>query len=419
MERILNLPDEVVRLILTTMGAKPIRRLSHRFLAPKVYIGNESLPRAITGLVPYLPSKRAFIVVDKSTKPLAERFVIPVLQQFGFTISINDKAIPEPPIPHLDEVRKDVNDFNPDCIIAVGGGSVIDTAKATLLRYERPDIEISKALYILGIRKKVRGFVAIPTTAGTGSEATPSAVLTDTSVTPPKKVTIGALELLPDIAVLIPDIIKGMPKILTIGTGLDAIAHAFDAFMSRQWANPYVDALALQAFKLMFRYLPIAVNDPTNTEARLNTLIGANIAGIAFSNSGAALTHALGHSLGSVFHVHHGMAVGIPIPYVLLFNAKVTDAYVELARNLGIEASSNEEYLHKLYDYIINFYKGIGAPTSYKELGINKDEFESKLDILVEYAMNDATFIFNVRQPNPNEVKRMFRCVYDGKKVDW
>ena len=407
------------RLLFTVAGAKPLRRLQSTFLGPRIFMGSLALAGALGAIAPMMRKKRAFILTDKPIRKLAESLV-PIFQNYGFEVEICDKAEPEPPLDVVDDIANDMTRFEPDLIVAVGGGSAIDAAKAAWIKYEKPEINIGQTfpLQPIGLRSKAF-LMAIPTTAGTGSEATWAIVLTDTKEDPPRKIAHGHPELVPDFAVLIPELTVGMPRDLTIGTGLDVIAHAFEAVMCRQWTNAICENLAIGAIKTVVKYLPIAAEDPHNLEARYNMLVAATMAGLAFSNSGSALTHSLGHALGKVYNVHHGLAVGIFVPYILGYVSKVTNCYVEVAKALDIRAESDEEYLQKLLNFIIEFYKKLGVSIALKDLGIDRKDFEEKLDVLVKYAYEDPTIVFTVRPTNEAEIRRIFEYAYDGKLVDW
>jgi len=408
-----------IRLLYTIFGSRAMRRLFTTFFCPRIFIGLPAFGQLLGALAPVRPKKRAFIVTDKPIRRIAENLV-PMFQQFGFTVEICDKAEPEPPIPVVDKIAEDMRKFEPDLIVAVGGGSAMDAAKAAWVRYEKPDLDIGSITVLapIGVREKAL-LMAIPTTAGTGSEATFAFVLTDTSKTPPRKVATGHTELVPDFAVLLPELTAGMPRELTIGTGLDVLAHAFEAFTNRQWANDLTDALAVKAMKMVLRYLPIVAEDLGNMEARYHMQLAATMAGLAFSNGGAALTHSLGHALGKIFGVHHGKSVGIFIPYVLKYASRVTDAYVELAQEIGIEAKSKEEYEDKLMNMFTDFLKGLGVSIALKDLGISRSDFEKELDNLAKYAWEDPTVVFSVRPTSLGELRRIFEYAYEGKTIDW
>lgn len=408
-----------LRLQFTIAGGKPLRRLISTFLCPKIFIGSAAFFQAVNAISAYCPAKRAFILTDKPIRKLAETLV-PVLQNLGFTVEVCDKAEPEPPIPTVEEIAGLMEKFAPDLIIAVGGGSAIDAAKAAWIRYERPDVDLAKVqpLEPLGLRAKAF-FIAVPTTAGTGSECTFATVLTDTSVSPPRKIATGHPEIVPDMAVLMPELTVGMPPKLTAGTGLDVIAHAFEAFMNRQWANDLTDGLALRALKVAMKYLPIAYKMPENVEARYRMLVSATMAGLAFSNAGAALTHSFGHSLGKVYGIHHGVSVGVFVPYILQYYSKITDDYVEIGKTLDLEFKTKEECLDKLVEAFKDILRKVDVGTTIKELGIDKKDFEAKMPSLVKYAYEDPTVIFSVRPIGKPEFEKIFTYAYEGKNIDW
>ncbi|MHA1607826.1 MAG: iron-containing alcohol dehydrogenase [Candidatus Freyarchaeota archaeon] len=408
-----------MRLLYTVAGARPMRRLMGYFFCPKIYIGSQGFTQALSLLNALLEKKRVFIVTDKAIRKLAES-IVPYFQQFMMTVEICDKAVPEPPIPVVEEIAEDMRKFEPDLIVAVGGGSAMDSAKSAWIRYEHPELDLAlvNALAPIGLRKKAF-LMAIPTTAGTGSETTSAYVLTDVDQTPPRKVANQHPEVVPDFAILLPELTVGMPPELTVGTGLDVLAHAVDAYLNRQWANDLTDALAVKAIQLVLKFLPVVYRSPRNLEARGRMQLAATIAGLAFGNSGTSITHALGHSLGKIFGIHHGKAVGMFVPYSLRFEAKVTDAYVELAKYLDITASTKEEYLDKLTRLFKDFITGLGVPVALKDLGISREEYEAKKEVLVRYAFEDPTTIFSLRPVSVKDYEKLFDYAYEGKDVDW
>ncbi len=413
------------RMMYTLLGAKPMRSLVGYFLCPRILIGKFGLVLALSIVSTMLNKKRVFIITDKAIRRLAES-LLPYFEMFQMTVEICDKAVPEPPIPLVREVAEEMRKFEPDLIVAVGGGSAMDTAKAAWILYERPDVDFSmvEALTPLGLRKKAY-LAAIPTTAGTGSEATQAFVLTDVDQTPPRKLAAQHPECVPEFAILLPELTVGMPPDLTVGTGLDALAHAVDAYINRHWASDLTDPLALKAIELIIKYLPVVYKQPRNLDARGKMSVAATMAGLAFGNAGTAITHALGHSLGKVFGIHHGKSVGIFIPYSLRFEAKVTDGYVGLAKwlnfslNLDVVAKRKEETLSKLNQFFKDFITGLGVPIALKDLGISREDYEAKKAALVKYAYEDPTAIFSIRPANINDFEKLFDYAYEGKDVDW
>jgi hypothetical protein len=414
----------MLKTLVSLGGSSSIRGLSTSFAAPKIIMGANALPE-VAGLVPGFPEiisircpkKRAFIVTDKYVENLANR-VRRAMERVGFSVEIWNEAVPEPPTETVKDCAEAMKKFEPDLIMAVGGGSSIDCAKAAWILYERPDIIdiiTVSPLVPLGLRKKAI-LVAIPTTSGTGSECTGICVVSDMKAM--RKIPIGSSELVPDFALLIPTFAMGMPPKLTAGTGLDALAHASDAVISRS-SNDITDALALRSIQLVFKYLPRAYQNPRDREARYRMHIAASMAGIAFSNGGVGLTHSLGHSLGKAFGIHHGVSVGIFIPYVFQYCSKVTDKYYEICKALDIKAERKEEYLAKLVERFRSLLREMDVPVTLKDLGISKEDFEKNFQTLVTYAYEDPSGFQNPRPITIGEYEKFFRYAYEGKDVDF
>jgi alcohol dehydrogenase class IV len=305
----------------------------------------------------------------------------------------------------------------------VGGGSVIDTAKAAWVLYEKPDVELHALTPFdeLGLRTKAR-LVCIPTTTGTGSEATKAIVIRDDE-TGRKFATINP-ELTPDIAILDPEFVVGLPKNLTAYTGMDALTHAVEGYVS-VWKNDFSDGCSLQAVKMIFEWLPKSVDDLTNLESREKMLIAACLAGMAFGNSQAALAHSLGHSMGSVLRTHHGMSVGMALPYTIEFNCRgkeneaAAKQYSELARMLGITGKNPETVSLKFAGAIRELMTRIGNPLSFKEAGIKKKDFNAALENMVDFAMMDTSLTMNPRNIDSEEIRKMYKYMYDGTSIDF
>jgi len=410
--------EKRMRTLLHMLGADAIHEVYGWFFCPKIFVGKLGLLAFSMMMASMCTRRRAFIVTDQYVKHLADK-VAQSLRTFGFQVQIWDRAVPEPPLETVQECAEDMKKFEPDLIIAVGGGSVIDTAKAAWVLYERPgtNLKMLNPLFPVGLRVKAR-LVACPTTSGTGSETTYAAVLTDTSQTPPRKLEIASLELVPDYAILLPEFAAGMPPKLTVGTGLDALAHAVDAYFSSM-ATEFTDAIALKAIELILKYLPRAYRNPKDMEARYKMHIAATMGGIAFSNSGTALTHSLGHAVGKAFGIHHGISVGIFIPYVIPYYAKATDRYIDLAKYLGIEAKTNEEYLKKLVDLFKDFLRSLDVSYVLKDHGISREDFEKNLDVLAKYAYEDAVTPASPRPTSVEELRKLLIYAYEGKDVDF
>jgi alcohol dehydrogenase class IV len=359
-------------------------------------------------------SKRVMIITDKGVALLTRR-VVETLEDAGFQTMVWDRVVPEPPLENVLAGARAALEFNPGLLVAVGGGSVIDASKVVWILYESPETDIRQAQnrYPLGLRKKAR-LAAVPTTAGTGSEATNIAVVSDNN----RKMFIIHNEIVPDLAVLDPSFTVGLPPKLTLYTGIDALSHATGAFLSH-WSNEYLDALSLKAISIVFRYLPRAVENGHDYEARTKMLLAANMGGLAFSNSCPGLDHAMGHSLGKIFNVHHGAAVGLFLPYTMKYVCRVSDKYVELARSLGIEAGSDSGHLDRVVEKYLEFMKSLGAPVTIPDLGITREDFEGRLDDLCTLAYADNGAMLCTRPVNPGNFRRLFTCAFTGQKVDF
>ena len=284
------------------------------FMVPEVVFGQDSLSRLAE-----LKGKSAFIVTDRNIVSLG--FVDRVkeqLSQAGIKSNVFDEIQPDPSLQTVKKGTALMRQYEPDWIVAVGGGSVMDAAKAMRVEYERPDLkaeEINPFISDLGLGAKCK-LVCIPTTSGTGAEATFAIVLTDTD--DQRKLSLINREIATDIAIVDPALAAAMPPGITSSTGMDVLTHAVEAF-SCTWKNDFSDGLCLRAIQLVFEYLPRAVKDGQDMEAREKMHNAATIAGIGFTNSLTAMAHATGHSLGAVFHVPHGRAVGLLLPYTIEF----------------------------------------------------------------------------------------------------
>lgn len=421
--------DPITRTLGFAIGSSAMRGLSSIFVSPKIIAGPRALPQFAEIVSALCQKKKAYVVTDKHVDKLAER-VASVMEKNGFLVETWNKAEPEPSLENVNECAQSMKKFEPDLIIAVGGGSVIDCSKLAWILYERPDITdltaispltitsvtpVTVELTLLGLRKKAI-LAAVPTTSGTGSDATSIAVATDAKVG--RKIPVVLNELIPDFSVLIPAFPMGMPPKLTVGTGLDALAHAFDAVMS-QWATDITDALALRSIQLVFKYLPRAYRNPRDLEARHRMHIAATMAGLAFCNGGVGLTHSLGHSLGKVFSIHHGVAVGIFIPYALQYYSKVTDKYLEICKALEIEARTKKEYLAMLVKRVRALISELDVPLTLKDLGISEEDFKENFERLVRYAYEDPSNFQNPRPITMEEYEKFCRYAYTGRDIDF
>ena len=387
------------------------------FRSPEVVFG----PGALDHLA-YLKGKRALIVTDETMVHLG--FVETVkakLAEAGVDCDVFDQVEPEP---SLETVRRGAAlmlEREPDWIVGLGGGSPLDAAKAMWILYERPDMtpEEINPFDDLGLRQKAR-MVAIPTTSGTGSETTWAVVLTDTQEQ--RKISTGAPECTPDIAIVDPVFAAHMPRRLTADTGLDALTHAIEGYTS-SWHNEFTDGLCLKAVEMILTYLPRAYADGDDMEAREKMHNAATLAGLGFINSLAAAAHALGHSLGAVFHLPHGRAVSLFLPYTIQFNARGDQPtrYADIARFLSLPAADDRISTDSLVSAIRDLQRGVRQPLSIREAvpGLTPDEFAAQLDKLVDNAEMDATIVASARDVTTDDTRRLFEYAYQGKDVDF
>ena len=330
--------------------------------------------------------------------------------------------------------------FKPDCIIALGGGSAMDAGKIMWVLYEHPEADfMDMAMRFIDIRKRVYTFpkmgekayfIAVPTSAGTGSEVTPFAVITDENTG--VKYPLADYELLPNMAIIDTDFHMSAPKGLTAASGIDAVTHALEAYAA-MLATDYTDGLAIKALQTIFEYLPRAYeNGQNDVEAREKMANAATMAGMAFANAFLGVCHSMAHKLGAFHHLPHGVANALMIEEVLRFNAAETPAkmgtfpqydhphtlarYAQIADALGLGGNSDQEKLEKLIDAINALKKKVGIKSSIQEYGIEEKDFLDRLDEMVEQAFDDQCTGANPRYPLMSEIKQMYLNAYYGGK---
>ncbi|MCP3944167.1 MAG: iron-containing alcohol dehydrogenase [Desulfobacteraceae bacterium] len=319
------------------------------------------------------------------------------------------------PDPSLETVMEGVgfmNKTNPDIIIGLGGCSAIDAAKAMWVFYEYPDTkfeDIIPPFTIKPLRKKAI-FVAIPSTSGTGTEVTCVSVITDRKKG--VKYPLVSYELTPDVAIVDGELCKSMPPHVTAHTGLDALAHDTEAYVSTL-ADCYTDPLVRQSVEMIFNALPTAYKEPENLEARQAMHDASCLAGISFTNALLGIVHAMAHQLGGMFGIPHGCANAILMPNIVRYNSQATDKYKDLAKLLGKETA--EDYALE----IENLRAAVEVPSSIGEYGIYEKDWNEKLDIITANAMDDACVGANPRIPTKEEIKKIYEYCYTGKKVDF
>lgn len=405
--------DEMLQNLFKIAGATSYRGTQTTFFCPRILMGTDALI-LFKGAAPAVaPRKKALIVTDKIVRHLGEK-VAGVLQEVGFEVKIWDEVMPEPPVENVLAGAALAREFEPGFLVAVGGGSVIDAAKCVWIGYERPDLDLRMVnpLEPLGLRKKAY-FVAVPTTSGTGSEATAAAVISDG-----QKMSVLHPELVPCFAIMDPTFHAGMPPELTAYTGMDVLAHAAGSIVSH-WSNEYSEIMGLKALELCLKYLPRAVADGGDLEARSKMMIASNMAGLAFGNAMPGMEHAAGHAFGKIFNLHHGAAVGLFTPYMLQYVSRVTEKYLRITGHLHISGANNGEKLENLVLRLEDFARSINCPVTIADTGVTRDDFEEKLELLAETAMADSVSLVSIRPMTLGNYRKFFRCAYDGSRVDF
>jgi alcohol dehydrogenase class IV len=387
------------------------------FVSPEIVFGEGALDA-----LDELEGQRALIVTDTTLVELGlVDKVKSHLDKAGVEVRVFDAVEPDPSVQTVRQGVQVALEYGPDWIIGLGGGSPMDAAKATWVLYERPDLDPAEInpFITLGLRRKAR-LITIPTTSGTGAEVTWGIVLTDTEEQ--RKMGVGNRENVADIAIVDPSLTVGMPPQLTADTGLDALTHAVEGYTCA-WRTDLTDGMCINAVRLIFEYLPRAVADGSDMEAREKMHNAATCAGLGFGNAMASMAHAMGHTLGAVFHVPHGRTVGIFLPYTIEFAAgAVPEPFAELAGVIGYSSDveeAGESAARALAERIRGLCQEIGNPVSVAELGIERAAYEAQLDKLVDDAFNDTQMITCCRSPSYDELRQLFLYAYDGEPIDF
>ncbi len=417
--------DENKEFVMRTSREAP-RSFLTNFWSPKLFLGKASVGFLSIFMVEQISEdqRRVLIIVDGALEKHANR-VQKSLEARGFACKIWKGVQPEVPIETVEDAVKLCNEFDPKILVVIGGGSAMDTAKIVFLKYEKPQLDFYNLIPInaLGLRKKIKFLVAIPTTSGTGSEATFGCMVKDTTQNPAKKINIASMELLPDIAILSTEFVKNMPAKLTAGTGIDALVHAISAYLC-SCHNTLTDLSAQNSIELILKYLPRAYKRGNDLEAREKMQLAAFLAGLAISNSGVSIEHSFGHSFGDVFPIHHGVAVGLFNSYSMQFMAKTSDRYVIIAKLFGIivENRSNIEILKELTVKYKEFLRSLDLPTCVDEIKepiISKEEYTKNLGNLTQFAWDDICTFDSLRVPTKEDVTKIFLYAYEGKDIDF
>ena len=408
----------------------------------KIYFKRGALSQALAELK---DKKRAYIITDKTMEQLGHvRAVADVLESLNIKFRVFSDVLPDPNITNVNEALAIANSWQPDLIISLGGGSAMDEGKMVWLMYENPDtsfediamrfMDIRKRIYAAGPLGKKATMVAIPTTSGTGSEVTPFTIITDEKTGTKYAITDYALT--PDVAIIDPEFVLGMPKSLTAFSGLDVLTHAIEAYTSVYSTN-FTEGQALEAMRLVFKYLEKSYTfGAKDVNAREKMHYAATIAGMAFANAFLGLCHSMAHKLGAMYHVPHGLANAMLLSYVIEFNATdkptkqglfpqykypfVKGRYAKIIdfllphNNLGDDKDAK---VQKLIDMVEELKHKLNIPRSLKEYGIQEKEFLDNLDKLSELAFDDQCTGGNARYPLISEIKELFLKAYYGEPV--
>ena len=385
---------------------------------------------------------KAFIVTDPSMVELGyvDKILYHLRKRMAYVhAEIFSEVEPDPSFTTIRKGVAAMSMFQPDVIIALGGGSAMDAAKGMWLFYEHPDADVEGLkLKFMDIRKRTYKFpklgtkckmVAIPTTSGTGSEVTSFAVISDKEKN--IKYPLADYELTPDVAIVDPDLVMTLPKKLTADTGMDVLTHAIEAYVSVM-ASDYTDGLAEKAIELVFEYLPKAYDDGSNRLAREKMHNASCIAGMAFTNAFLGVNHSIAHKLGGEFHIPHGKANAIILPYVIKYNGTAPtkmvsfpkyehyiadQRYAEIAKRLGLPAATAQEGVNSLVNAVLELNAKLGEERSLKDCGIDEAEFLAKVDMLADRAFEDQCTSVNPRVPLVSEIKEILLAAYYGKEI--
>ncbi len=391
-----------------------------RFTLPRdIYFGKGTLDE-----LKHLSGKKAIIVVGGGSM---KRFgfldrVVENLKEAGIETRLFEGVEPDPSVETVMKGAEVMREFEPDWIVAMGGGSPIDAAKAMWAFYEYPDTKFEDLITPFAfptLRQKAK-FLAIPSTSGTATEVTAFSVITDYQKG--IKYPLADFNITPDIAIVDPDLAETMPAKLTAHTGMDALTHAIEAYVSTL-NSPFTDPLALKAIEMVFTYLPDSYNG--DMKAREQMHYAQCLAGMAFSNALLGIVHSMAHKTGATFstgHIPHGCANAIYLPYVIQYNAKDATAmkrYADIARAVGLTGATDAELVDALIAKIDAYNVKLNIPKTLKEFGVDEKEFNEKLPKIAELAVGDACTGSNPRAITPAEMEKLLSCTYYGKKVDF
>ncbi len=386
-----------------------------RFTLPRdLYFGENSLAE-----LKNLKGKKAIVVVGGGSM---KRFgflqkVEEYLKEAKIEVKLIEGVEPDPSVETVMKGASIMREFEPDWIVAIGGGSPIDAAKAMWIFYEHPEAqfeEVAKPFNIPQLRNKAR-FVAIPSTSGTATEVTAFSVITDYKTQ--NKYPLADFEITPDIAIVDPQLAYTMPKTLTAHTGMDALTHATEAYIACNRSD-FSDPLALKAIMMVKENILASYNG--DKKARDNMHIAQCLAGMAFSNALLGIVHSMAHKSGAVFHVPHGCANAIYLPYVIDYNkTEVADRFAEIARFIGLKGETNDELVDAYREMVNELNKKLDIPSTLQEYGISEEDFKANVKRISMNAVEDACTGSNPRKTGVKEFEKLFTSAYYGTKVDY
>ncbi|MEB3806947.1 MAG: iron-containing alcohol dehydrogenase [Desulfurococcales archaeon] len=380
---------------------------------PKRIIWNEGSADALVALASDLDASKILVVTDKVIRGLDWfNTIMDTLASNGLDVEVYDEVDPEPSLEVADKVANAIQRVEPDLLLAVGGGSVIDAAKAGKIRFLRPDTSIEDIAPFNPLRIEFEKpiLVAMPTTAGTGSDASFGIVLTKVGERGREKIDVASYDIVPYATILDPRLPRSAPRSIIVGAALDALGHALEALVANQ-ANPFTDALAEKVVPVIMTGLKEALEGEMDRMAEVH--MAATMAGIAFTNGGLGLIHAIAHPLGAKLRIHHGTMVGIVIPAVVKYNYK--DEYsrkkYEMVKTI-LESVYGLEPQDTLYGHILAFYKGIGFKHRIRDYGVERSRFEEVIDLVVEEAYHDPSIAYARLIPTPEELRELLESLY-------
>jgi acetaldehyde dehydrogenase/alcohol dehydrogenase len=396
------------------------------FFSPNIVYGENALD-----YFEHIPGKKCFIITDEGVvKAGLLDILTEKLTQYGKEFKVFSEVESDPHEDSVLKAREHCMYYEPDIVIGFGGGSPMDVAKSVRALYEYPNMvvddlhPINEDLYNLGNKSKL---ITIPTTSGTGADITWAVVINRNEGEYWRKLEQAHKGFVPDFAIVDPVFPATMPPKLTVGTAFDALSHSIEGLFS-VWRNDFSDALSYKAVEMIFEYLPKVVKNPNDMEARDKIHQAASMAGLAFGNSQANLAHSMGHAFGAVFHVHHGLCVGLFLPLITQFCINNPDEMDETIPILGKLAkllnfvswdTDNKEAANLIVKKIKELQKAVNFPLTIKDVGVSREDLDKNLNLLVSLCFQSSSSVMSPRPAGADDYKKMYICAYEGKDVDF